>query len=307
MNNQFIQKNGLAINIIARDILILSNGDKMKTISMYENQLSCSRWTIQTAIQFLLDNKALKIRSFGPKGSIVKQINKKLLFEYADWSPMLGLLPMPSSEIHHALFTGVVDAVNLVGLPINFAYMVPASKRFEMLAKRQCHFILTSKFAARSQRKKYPNLILALELDGCKYCSPYRLYTMRDDISSIEDGMRVGVHDAAIEQKHLTNKLCEGKCVEKKYANYQNCLIMLATGEIDVLIQRGDLKEAPIAASRSIKLPELDVEKEITTPVFMVNKDDYGSVTFLKNYIDPGIISNAQTSVLSGQRRMSYF
>jgi len=309
MNNQFIQKNGVAINVISRDLLIQSDGDKMKTIAIYEKQLACSRWTIQTAIQFLLENQVLQIDSFGPKGSIVHHINKKMLFEYADWNPMLDLLPVPSSDIHHALLTGIADAINRAELPINFVYMAPASKRFEMLSKMQCNFILTSKLAARIDSEKYKNLKVTLELEGSKYCSPYKLYTMRNDISTIEDGMRVGIYDAAIEQRYLTDLLCQGKNVEKKYANYQNCFIMLATGEIDVLIQRGDLKDVPISATRSIPLPQLDaeIEEEIITPVFMVNTDDYGIEPLLKKHIDLGMISFVQSSVLSGQRRYSYF
>jgi hypothetical protein len=308
MNNQFIQKNGLAISVIARDLLTLAEGDRMKTISNYETQLSCSRWTIQTAIQFLLNKKTFRIESYGPNGSFVYDLDRQLLFGFAGWNPLLGLLPVPSSIIHHALFTGIVDAIGRAELPINFAYMAPASKRFEMLDKEQCNFILTSRLAYRINAEKFSKMTEILEIIGAKYCTAYKLYTMHNDVESIEDGMRIGVYDAAIEQKYLTDLLCEGKNVKKVYANYQNCQIMLATGEIDVLIQRGDLSDAPIVASRSIPLSDLgDIENDITTPVILTNNDDYGIAALLRQNIDIGLISFVQSSVLSGQRRYSYF
>jgi hypothetical protein len=308
-NSKFLQKNGIMIRKIARDLLALSEGDSMTTISEYENTFSCSRWTIQNAIQFLLNNQCMKIEKRGPKGTFVHDLDRKLLYEHADWHPLLGLAPIPSSLIHGALFTGFADVINHANLPINLGFMVPASVRFELLSTGRCHFIITSKLASKIYSEKYPNISMALELVGARYCTPYRLCTMRSDIKSIEDGLCVGIYDAAIEQSFITDLLCKGKKVIRKHENYHNCLKMLAAGEIDVLIQRGDVMEDPLPAcfSINIDIPDPEFDSDVTTPVILVNNDNYGMRRLLESTIDTKIIADVQTSVISGNRRVSYY
>ncbi|MDR1572131.1 MAG: hypothetical protein LBS32_06355 [Clostridiales Family XIII bacterium] len=306
-NSRFLQKNGITIRRIARDLLALSEGDSMTTISEYEKTFSCSRWTIQRAIQFLLNNQCMNIEKRGPKGTFVYDLNHDLLYEHADWKPLLGLAPIPSSLIHGALFTGFAEAINHTNLPLNLGFMVPASVRFALLSNGRCHFIVTSRLASKIYAEKYPNISVALELEGARYCTPYRLCTMRGDIESIEDGLCVGIYDAAIEQSYITELLCKGKKVTRKHENYHNCLKMLANGEIDVLVQRGDIVEDPLPAcfSISISIPELD--SDVITPVILVNSDNYGMARLLESAIDTKIIADVQSSVISGNRRVSYY
>lgn len=306
-NNKFLQKNGITIRMIARDLLVLSEGDGMTTISEYENAFSCSRWIIQGAIQFLLDKRCMSIEKRGPKGTFVHDLNRELLYEHADWNPLLGMAPIPSSLIHGALFTGFTDAINHANLPINLGCIVPASVRFELLSNERCHFIITSKLASKLYSEKYPNISMALELKGARYCTPYRLCTMRKDIKAIEDGMRVGIYDAAIEQSYITELLCRGKKVTRKHENYHNCLKMLADGEIDVLIQRGDVMEDPLPACFSINIPDLELDSDVTVPVILVNNGNYGMARLLESAIDTALIADVQNSVISGARRVSYY
>jgi hypothetical protein len=307
MKNDFIQKNGIATHIIARDLLTLSEGSKMKTISEYEEQINCSRWTIQTAIQYLLGNHCFRMETMGSKGSLVYDLDKKLLYNYAGLNPLFGLLPMPSTRIHDSLFTGIVDAVNRAGMPIDFAHMVPASKRLEMLLKGQCNFILTSKLAYEIKKNELSNLRVGLELKGSQYCSLYKLFTLRDDVTSITDGMRVGIYDASIEQRYITNLLCAEKDVQKKQGNYSNLFIMLATGEIDALVQSEDVLASKWPGIKSFDLPEMGIEDQVVLPVLLVNQDDYGIGKLLEQSIDVEMISYVQISVLSGRRTSNYF
>lgn len=305
--SMFYQKNGITVRNLSRDLLCLSNGEIMTSIAEYTERFGVSRWTIQTAIQFLLENECMKIEKHGPKGTFVFDLNREKLWEYADLKPLIGFAPPPSTYIHDSLYTGLTDAISGTDLPVNLGYMVPASLRMESLNSGRCHFVITSKLAAELFREKYPDIIESLVLEGSKYTVPYRLYGRRGTQPCIRDGTRVGIYNEAIEQSYLTERLCEGKEVIRKYGNYHGCLDLLAKGEVDVLVQRGDIDKYPLPECPYRELTELGVDDEVILPVLLCNRNDYGVESLLKKLLDTERIASVQKDVLEGRRSPSYY
>lgn len=305
--SMFYQKNGITIRNLSRDLLCLMNGEIMTSIAEYTERFGVSRWTIQTAIQFLLENQCMKIEKHGPKGTVVFDLNRKKLWEYADLKPLIGFAPPPSTCIHDSLYTGLMDAVRKTDLPVNLGYMVPASLRLESLNSRRCHFVITSKLAADLSRDQYPDIGISLVLEGAEYTVPYRLYGQREDKLDINDGTRVGIYKEAIEQSYLTERICEGKKVIRKYGNYHQCLELLASGEIDLLVQRGDIAAYPLQNCPFRDLSELGLDEEVVLPVILCNCKDYGIGALLQKFLDVSCIAQGQKEVLEGKRAPSYY
>ena len=292
---------------LSRDLLCLSDGEIMTSIAEYTERFDVSRWTIQTAIQFLLENECMKIEKHGPKGTFVFDLNREKLWEYADLKPLIGFAPPPSTYIHDSLYTGLTDAIGRTDLPVNLGYMVPASLRMESLNSGRCHFVITSKLAAELFRDKYPDISVSLVMEGAKYTVPYRLYGRKGTDPQISDGTRVGIYEDAIEQKFLTEKLCEGKDVVRKYGNYHGCLDLLAKGEVDVLVQRGDIEKDPLPECSFRELTDLGFDEEVVCPVLLCSRKDYGVENLLKKLVDVRDIARVQQEVLDGLRAPSYY
>ena len=301
-STQFYQKNGLVIIMLSRDLLNLSEGDRMIPIAEYEKRFGFSRWTIQTAIRFLLDNNCAKFVKRGPKGTFVYDLDYKKLWSYTGWDPLLGLAPLPSSPIHDALLTGLSEVFNGTKVPFNLSYMLPGSRRFEALNNKQCHFNISTKLAARLMQKKYPNISIAAELSGCKYSDPYKLFFADPKETRIKPGMKVAIYDAAIEQSYLSELAIQGVDVVRVYGNYHDCFNRLVSKEVDALVQRGD-----VAPFEGVSLSHLGVDDEVITPVILVNSDNYGIEKLIARHVDVEQVARIQAQALAGTYKTRYF
>lgn len=302
----FYQKNGIVIMMLSRDLLNLSPGDRMPPIAEYEKRCSFSRWTIQTAIRILLNNGCMTLEKRGPKGTFVHDLNYKKLWKFTGWDPLLGIAPAPSSFIHDGLLTGITEAFSKTAVPFNISFMVPASRRFYALSQKQCHFILTSKLAARVKKKEYPEIKMAVELKGASYCGEYCVYFVDPDKTEIEDGMRVAVNGEAIEQSYLTDLVCRGKNVLRSYGNYHDCMNLFNTGLVDAVVQRSDTASS-LRAGRSASLTQLGLDSEIITPVVLVHADNYGMEQLIAKNLDVETVARIQSEVLHHQRGPRYY
>ena len=76
MVEKFLMKKGQVINAIASDFLKKSVGDKVSSISEYQEELEVARGTVQNAISYLKNEGAFKLISKGHQGSFQKLIMK---------------------------------------------------------------------------------------------------------------------------------------------------------------------------------------------------------------------------------------
>lgn len=303
----FYQKNGITVRNISRDLLCLNIGDIMTPIAEYTEKFTVSRWTIQTAIQFLLENKCMTVEKHGSKGTIVREMNRKALWELADFNPTLALVPPPSSKIHDSLYTGLTEAFKQSDYPVNLAYMVPGGLRMQYLNSGRCHFIIVSALAARLMLPENPDLEIVIELKDAIYSLPFRLYAKKGGSLEIKDGTRVGYYEAAAEQSYMTDALCEGKKVVKVSNNYHGCVNALGKGEIDVLVKRSDIESSVFEDCPYVELNTTEDHMLATKPVILINKNEYSMDRLVKKYINPKVIAEKQKEVLEEKCPRNYY
>lgn len=305
--SMFYQKNGIMIRNIARDLLCLDIGDIMTSIAEYTVRFDVSRWTVQTAIQFLLENKCMSIEKHGPKGTVVCGMDRKRLWEMADFNPMLALVPPPSSVIHDSLYTGLAEAFNRTDFPVNLAYMVPGGLRMKYLNSGRCHFTIVSALAAKLMLPENPDLNVIMDLKDATYSLPFRLYARKGGSLEITDGTRVGYYEAAAEQSYMTDALCQGKQVVKVSKNYHGCVNALAKGEIDVLVKRSDIETSVLAGCPYVELDSTEDYMLATKPVILINRTEYDMDRIVTKYINPSVIAEKQKEVLEGRCLRNYY
>ncbi|MCI9137436.1 MAG: hypothetical protein HFH48_07710 [Lachnospiraceae bacterium] len=305
--NLFYQKNALVTIMMARDIVNKEPGDKMVPIAEYERNCGFSRWTIQTAIKTLLDNECMVVEKYGPKGTFLAKINYEKLWNFTDWDPLLGCVPVSTSRTLSGLLTGTNIVLKQKGIPFNLSFMAPVKNRLLSLDRGRCNFVIATKLAYELGKEMYPNVRLAMELKNCKYNLGYRVYYNTEQFQGVKDGMSIGIYESALEQTYLSNLVCEGRDVEKKYLYYHETYSAFLHGEIDMVVQRSDCEEYQMFKEKSVSLSYLGLDEEIMTPVVLVNKDDYGMEELIKHNINIAEMAEIQKKVLEGEMEPSYY
>lgn len=307
-DSSFYQKNGLAIMMLARDLICMKEGDRMTPISEYSEQLGVSRWTIQMAIKFLLENDCMVFEKHGTLGTYVYQIDVEKLWNYSGWNPLLGLTPLPTCNVLEGLMTGLNESFHNSTAPILMTYMLPAQKRLESLVARRCQFTVTSRLGFELYKKDFPQIQEVMKLEGVMYSLPFKIYNKSSKFKEVKDGMSVGIYEDSLEQKYLTEKLCEGKSVIRKYGIYHELLEMFADGAIDLLVYRGDsYVQETIGKNEGEAFPIEELNRETLMPIIVANKDEYGIEKVLRNIFDPVKITKIQKEVLENKRRPKFY
>ena len=109
MVEKFLMKKGQVINAIASDFLKKSVGDKVPSISEYQEELEVARGTVQNAISYLKNEGAFKLISKGHQGSFISEINYEILQSYALSETVLGTMTLPYSKLYEGLATGIYE------------------------------------------------------------------------------------------------------------------------------------------------------------------------------------------------------
>lgn len=79
MENFLFQKTGVAIGQLALDLLSRNAGERIPTVSEYQEKFGVSRGTIQNAFKHLKDNGAITIRYHGHMGAYIETIHYGML------------------------------------------------------------------------------------------------------------------------------------------------------------------------------------------------------------------------------------
>ena len=131
---------------LARDFLLLGVGDRIQSISFYEEKYQVSRGTIQNAMKSLINDGSLEIISYGRNGSYIKKIDYKKLQNDFGIGTLVGALTMPSSLTTKALVTALYKTLDV--LDCNIVYSRNASERIKMLKQNKCDFTVCSMHSA---------------------------------------------------------------------------------------------------------------------------------------------------------------
>ena len=60
MGEEFLKKKGIVVNYLASDLLQKKKGDRVLSVTEYQNKYAVSRGTVQNAWTFLKEIKAIK-------------------------------------------------------------------------------------------------------------------------------------------------------------------------------------------------------------------------------------------------------
>ena len=226
------QKKGVVIRAIAAELLTLNIHDRMPIISDLQEQYSISRGTVQNAIAFLKENKAIQTESKGHLGTYITDINYAILQEYAFSNQLSATMPLPYSKLYEGFATGLYLTFKNYSIKLNMAYIRGSEDRINAVEQGVYDFAVVSKYAAEKAINSGTKIKVVMEFGNKSYLSKHILLIANDALT-IEDGMRVGIDHDSLDQQELTNFLIKGKNVDLIEIPSNQLIYALQENQID--------------------------------------------------------------------------
>jgi len=311
-NKNIYKKSALTRMQIARDLYLSNAGERIPGIQEYAEKLSVSRGIVQQALEVLIEDKCVSIEKRGVKGSFLVAAEYKRLYEHTGWGAITGTMPIPLSPYFTSLATAVCEELKNSEIPFSFAYMSGSQKRLEALQNEVSDFVILTKSAARRHMEEDNNLEICTEMKGSLYSAEFVLYFTDPGKTAVEDGMRVGIDRASMDQKALTESVCQGKSVEFvefPFIGFEDvvkgrkvdCLVYRKIDWLDDVEEQFGVHEEPLKS-----YDDFDLE-DIETPVVLIRKGNYGVDRLLRKCLNPQKICEIQRQVLDGTRAMRIY
>ena len=209
-----MKKKGVIINHLASDLLQLKKGDRMPSISEYQETYGVARGTVQNALNYLKTEGALTTKSHGHLGTFIEEIDYSILQEYALSEAILGTMTLPYSRLYEGLATGIYEEFNEHKIKLNLAYIRGSKERVRSITMKTYRFAVISKFAAKRAIQQGEPLEIVIDFGAQTYLSGHVLLLANRNNDKIESGMRVAIDYSSLDQQMLTTESIQGKEVE---------------------------------------------------------------------------------------------
>lgn len=304
-HEKLMSKNGLSTMTLAKEFLNCDVGDKIPTVSELNGKIGLARGTIQNSIKFLQLNGAIKLESKGHLGTYLMNKNTLILLAFAGITSIVGVMPLPYSKKYEGLATGLIVAMeNQYNVPASMAYVRGAENRIAMLVADRYDFAVVSKYAAVNFKKRKDIIEIVKEFGPHSYLFKHVILFHDNNATNIVDGMKVGIDVESIDQRVMTEKVCQDKDVQYVRLGYNQILEKLQDGTIDAAVWNEDIIKDKML-HLNYRIVDLTDDGN-TEAVIVVNKDRPEMKKMIGDLIDVETVLNIQKLVLEGRITPSY-
>lgn len=300
MSQEFIKKEGIAQSFLARYLLVLERGSRLKTIGELATISHLSVGLMQVALKSLESLGAITVERRGRNGSFVTMLDHKLLFKFANIGNVVCAMPLPYARVYEGLASGL--KAQFIDIPFYFAHMRGADIRIECLENGVYDLAVTSRLAAEQHLSEH-DVHIALSLGQYSYAQEHKLIYRQGEKKSI---CKIGVDSASTDQKIMTEQWTNGGNFIFVDVSYHECLNKIMNGEIDAAIWNvGQDKELE---QRGLTTQSLTEDKNLSQDIFckaseaviLTRKNDIHLQQLLSTTIDPCALLSHQKNVIDG-------
>jgi hypothetical protein len=301
-----LEKNGLICREIARDVIGLEPGTRIRTTSEYARLLRAGQGTVQKAFKTLEDMGAVEIETRGHRGTYLNRKDLGRLWAISGLGTVTGMMPLPDSGEFEGIATALTLLYREADIPFNLLHLNGATRRVEYL-KSGADFVVLSRFAAERARAADGDLRLLLS------CGPDTFY--RGDSLAVltrpgTDGSevrRVGLDGSSWDHAEITRREFSDRPVEFVQTPYHMIPDLILGGSIDAAVWRRTTKRVE-AASRILNLRPLGSEgarrmvQDQSSLAVVSLRDNDAKNSLFQQVIDEARLSRIQREVMSGER-----
>lgn len=304
IENALLAKHGLVTTKIAGEFLNLEVGDRVLTVSEFQEKYNFSRGTIQNALKTLKDLGAIDTVSKGHQGTIIKSKNDSIILGIMGINNVIGCMPLPYSKRYEGLATGLISAIeDKTNISSTIVFSRGALARAKMVNSDRCDYIITSKLAAKNIIDEYPNLTIIKEFGPGSYLSDHVIVFHNKNDKDIKDGMSIGIDRNSIDQCRLVNKVCGNSKVKYVDVSYPNLLKKVIKGDIDATVWN---KDEIFDKYLDVNYKVIEKDDSDTNAVMIVKKDRKELIDFLIRYMENDYILKKMRLVIEGLETPRY-
>ncbi len=305
MEDYLFQKTGVAIGQLALDLMSRNVGERIPTVSEYQEKFHVSRGTIQNAFKYLKDNGAVSIQYHGHQGAFLESIHYGKLQNCCIKKELLGIMPLPYSTTYEGFAAAIYAALG--ELNFNMAYARGAGGRIRLVESGTYQFAVVSQYAAEYSIGNNSDIEIALNFGPSSFLSKHVLLLRDGTKEGICDGMRVAYDEASLDQSTITRSLIQGKQVEKVAIKTQNTVSSLLDGTIDAGVWNyDDIIDNKYRQLKVVQLDDSIYNDRFSTAVIVIKKGDEYIRALLEKYISIPLVLTILKEVREGKRLADY-
>lgn len=306
MGEKMYQKIGITANRLAQDLLTRHEGDRIPSISEYQEILQVSRGTIQNALNYLKDSEAITLVSRGHLGTYIEKLDYRRLQECSLNKEFLGSMPLPYSLCYQGLATALFDLLSPYSF--NLVYARGAESRLKMVTSGLCQFTVCSRYAAEQAMDCRANVSIAVDLGPGTYLTRHVLVLRSPEFTGITDGMRVSYDRDSIDQRYITEKLTVGlKNIRLVELKAHQTIRAIMNGDVDAGVWNLDeILESGYENLNVVPIEGIEDLSRFSSAVLVVNNQDENMARLLQQHVRSERVRTIQEEVRSGRRNADY-
>ena len=302
MGEEFLKKKGIVINFLASDLLQLKKGDRVPSVSEYQPRFDVARGTIQNALTFLKEIKAVQLKSHGHLGTFIEAIDYGVLQEYALSDTILGTMTLPYSRLYEGLATGIYEVFKENNIKLNMAYIRGSKERIRSITNKTYRFAVVSAFAAQRAIKQGEPLEIVVNFGTQTYLTEHVLLFKEEGQTVLTSGMRIAIDYSSLDQQALTKEIIGDLPVEFIEMQGHQIISALKDDHIDAGIWNFDeIRDKNQQGLQYVSLKENQLEKAMGTSVIITHIEDVSMKAFLQKSINKEKVLQIQQAVCQGQ------
>lgn len=297
MGGLLYQKIGIAVNRLAQDLLTRQAGDRIPSISEYQEKLQVSRGTIQNGLAYLKENGAITLISRGHLGTYIEQLDYRRLQECSFNKELLGSMPLPYSLSYQGLATALFQVLSPYAF--NLVYARGSESRLKLLGSDVCQFTICSRYAAQEAIRCHSDIEIALDLGPGTYLTRHVLIFRDPAKDRIESGMRVAYDRASLDHRHLTEMFTAGiRNITFVELKAHQTIRAVREGQIDAGVWNLDeIVESGYEDLNVVPIPQFTDSVAFSSAVLVIKRGDENMAQLLRQHLDPETVRDIQTAV----------
>jgi len=306
VGNEMYQKTGIAVNRLAQDLLTRKKGDRIPSISEYQEKFGVSRGTVQNSLAYLKDRQAVALVSRGHMGTFIEMLDYHRLQECSFNKEILGSMPLPYSLCYRGLATALFKVMSPYAF--NLVYARGSGSRIKLLTSDVCQFSVCSLYAAEEAVHANSNIEIAMDLGPGTYLTRHMLIFRDPEKKTIESGMKVAYDPDSMDHRHLTELMISGiPGVILTEMKAHQTVKAIQTGLVDAGVWNlDDILESGYTDLNMVPIPITPETGKYSSAAFVVSRENREIAQLLRQTIRPELVRQIQKEVREGRMDADY-
>ena len=301
VNCVLYQKIGVTVSNLAIALLSKDVGDRIPSISDFQQEFGVSRGTLQNAFSYLEETGAVTLTRHGHCGTFIEGLDRKKLQENCVRQEILGIMPLPYSRTYEGFATAIYEQMK--GLHFNMAYARGAEGRIRLVESGTYHFAVVSRYAAEDAAHSGRKIETLIDFGPESFLSRHILLVRNQEADGIQDGMKVAYDEDSLDQSSITRSLIKGKRVELVRLRTQQTIGALLSGDIDAGVWNYDVvaEDPRLKGFKVIELGNKGYDPRFAEAVLVIRKGNTYLKELLQKYITVEATRRIQKTVMEGE------